>query len=348
LVYAGTLIQHAGKWIGLAGLALLIGILALGIPGKPARFSRTEVPKTPAIAITALVLCILLVKVLWIAPHTTLFRVASPQGSTLVATHLADIPMGPNVRLIGWDIFNTEAKQGDEIRVRLYWQADAPLTDNYRSFVQIIAPDQHEYGSSNNMNPGNVPAQTWNSNYYIIDDHSIQVGADTPPIVYTLRVGLSPSGDEQARIGETDLLPLVRVLPRSPITPELTDSRIDATFANSVQLLAGESSLQGNVVYLSLFWRAGGTTSPGQQIFIHILDDTGALISQSDGAPLDGLYPPESWRKGEIVRDVRKITLGLDSKPAAILVGLYDMSSGVRTSVSGASANVTRDAVVLP
>ena len=71
-------------------------------------------------------------------------------------------------------------------------------------------------------------------------------------------------------------------------------------------------------------------------VFVHVRDEAGATVSQGDGPPAQGLYPTSLWQPGEIIRDERRVLL--DSLPPGrydLVVGLYDLNSGVRLPVEG-------------
>ncbi len=347
LRYAGTPVQNVANYIALVGLLLTIVMLTIGFRGAAAvRAPIASAARGPALALTCMMLVIALLKVVWIAPRTQLFRVTSAPGAS-PAQHAASLAIGPDIRLIGWDLAQTDAPQGGSVRLRLYWQGYAPIDANYSSFVQLIGgPDQTEFGASTNMHPGDIPTSSWNSDFYVVDDHEIPVAPDTPPILYTLRAGLAPVG-EQARIGEADLSPQARVLAQPPVLEAAIPHRTDATFGDAATLLGYDLDVGGNSLEATLYWRAGAATPPGQQIFVHVLDSAGELLAQSDGAPYGGLYPPDAWLPDEIVRDSRTLVIPPGAVPATIAVGLYDLDTLARLPVTGGSANGAGDGVVI-
>ncbi len=346
LTYAGTPVQWAADYVALVGLlgALLMLIFGFRHAQAITQPPWTRAARSPALAFTCMVLVIALVKVVWIAPQTQLFRVTSLPGES-PAQSAAKLAIGPDIRLIGWDLAQTDAPQGGAVRVRLYWQAIAPVEDDYSSFVQLIGgPDQSEFGASTNMHPGGIPTSSWNSDFYVIDEHEIAVAPDTPPTLYTLRVGLAPVG-EQSRIGEADLTPQVRVLTEPPVLADDILQYSDAVWGDVATLLGYDLHLDGANLALTLYWRAGAAPPPGQQIFVHVVDAAGAMLAQSDGAPYGGLYPPDAWLPEEIVRDARTLALPAGSAPTSAIVGIYDLGTLARVPVTGESANGAGDGV---
>lgn len=347
LTYAGTPVQNAADYVALAGLLLTILMLFFGLRRGPAlpRPPLAPAARGAALTLTALVASIALLKVFWIAPHTQLFRIESPPAVALPAQHAANLAVGPDIRLIGWDLAETAAPQGESLHVRLYWQGFAPLETNFSSFVQLIGgPDQSEFGASTSMHPGDIPTSSWNSDFYVVDDHEIPVAPDAPPILYTLRAGLSPQGG-QARIGEADLAPQVRVLAQPPVRASDIPQTTSAIFGPVAELLGYDAQRVGDTLALTLYWRAGAAPPPNQQIFVHVVDAAGTMLAQSDGAPYGGLYPPDAWEPGEIVRDARTLVLPVGSTPVTVIVGLYDLATLARLPVVGGDANEAGDAV---
>lgn len=347
LTYEGTSLQRAGTILSLLGVALTVLLLVRGFAGAanmPAPATGAEPARGPALALAALLAGVLITKMAWIAPRTGLFRYASAQGTVLRAGHQADLPMGPSVRLLGWDLPETEVRQGSLLHVRLYWQAVDSVEEDYTSFVQLIAgPEQHEYGKSTNMHAGEVPSSSWNTKYYIVDEHEIPVAADTPPALYTLRVGLSPRANEQARIGEQDLAPRVRVLPAEPARAGSMEHKSDVTFAGGTTLAGYDLARTDAGLDLTLYWRAGTAPETDPQVFVHVVDASGALVAQQDGAANGGLYPVADWSPGELVEDMRRIALPEGAEPAAVLVGLYDLGTGQRLPAQDGSGDTLPD-----
>lgn len=89
---------------------------------------------------------------------------------------------------------------------------------------------------------------------------------------------------------------------------------------------------------LSLVWRANGDDIPGYHVFVHVVDENGALLMQSDGIPAAWTRPTTGWAAGEYVVDVHTLR-GLNGvKSPTLRIGLYDPQTGVRlTSPDGAT-----------
>ena len=109
---------------------------------------------------------------------------------------------------------------------------------------------------------------------------------------------------------------------------------------------------------LRLIWQSEGPlTDADYRIFAHLYDESGALITQSDGYPMDGLYPFWLWLPGEQIEENRYFTLGCSlSAPASqhsgyyrIAIGIYDGASGERLpAFTPDGTHFADDAVPIP
>jgi hypothetical protein len=77
---------------------------------------------------------------------------------------------------------------------------------------------------------------------------------------------------------------------------------------------------------LTLYWRALQPVGEDYTVFVHLLDETGAIVAQADSPPVEGHYPTTAWPPGEVVQDAHLLPLpGGELPPGAqIAVGLYE------------------------
>jgi hypothetical protein len=59
---------------------------------------------------------------------------------------------------------------------------------------------------------------------------------------------------------------------------------------------------------------------------VHLVDEGGDLVAQSDQPPLDGSYPTSLWHPGDLVRDPHRLVIGDAASPGAceLGVGMYN------------------------
>ncbi len=93
-------------------------------------------------------------------------------------------------------------------------------------------------------------------------------------------------------------------------------------FAGGPRLLdATAAATEEGTWVLTLRWEAVGALPA--EIFVHVYDGAGALVTQADGAAMSGLVPIWAWQAGTL-RDVRYIAPPVDAVPPyTVQVGIY-------------------------
>ncbi len=107
--------------------------------------------------------------------------------------------------------------------------------------------------------------------------------------------------------------------------------------------LASDSLLK-----VSLLWSTSKEIAQNYTIFVHLLDENGALIAQHDGIPLFGTRPTDTWLPGEQLLDRHEIMLpeNLNSK-GHLVVGLYDTDTQERMQFApGQDALILAEVVI--
>jgi hypothetical protein len=109
----------------------------------------------------------------------------------------------------------------------------------------------------------------------------------------------------------------------------------DALFGDALRLLGYDLRLEGQMLHLTLHWRARQRMEVAYKFFVHLLDaGTGQLVAQQDVMPRDWTYPTTWWEKGEVVSD--EIVLAVSDAPAGVYrvsIGVYDPETGARLPV---------------
>ena len=346
LAYGGTPLQRGASLASLG--ALLATALVALVLGRPKIGDAQPAPAgwPGSLALSALLLGLLGVKVAWVEPHTSWFRVDSPPDIVLPASHRADVVLGDQVRLIGYDIDRTTVRQGAELHVRLYWQALQPLPQSYASFVELRAgPTQAAFARSDAQNPGDVPTTSWNADFYIIDDHTIPIPAGVPPVAYKLNAGLYLAGSDE-RLADWEAPEIVHVLPEKPMA---LGGQTVARFDEDIRVPGYRIATEDGALALTLYWQADAPLAGDYQVFVHVLDGAGQILAQGDGPPASGLYPSSRWLPGQVIPDERRISLPAGSCATRVLIGLYDIRTSARLPATGIDGTVwPDDAVVLP
>jgi hypothetical protein len=109
-------------------------------------------------------------------------------------------------------------------------------------------------------------------------------------------------------------------------------SEASARFGDQVLLLDYQVEATGPELVVTLWWYCLQIPEEDITVFLHVYDGAGKLIAQGDGYPLSGMFPARQWRPGEVVRDIRHITLpeGVANEPYAVAVGWYNAATAQR------------------
>ncbi len=275
-------------------------------------------------------------------------------------TRSADIRFGDAAILLGYAIDHDRVLPGDELRVTLCWQTlsstDAPLY----FFIHLLGQDNSIVGQRSSLHGlGRYPSNNWQAQSIFCDNVPLRVNVTAPaPEVY------------QVEVGVVELLSGQRLTPVSPAGLELRPALIaqikvrsvvttNESIANPTEIVLGDqidligSHAQprpvraGEIVTVSLVWRALREPDANYTVFVHLRDSFGRTISQADSPPQSGAYPTTFWDAGEVVADEHPIPVPADlaSGDYTVVIGLYRLADGARLPITQGGAG---DEITLP
>jgi hypothetical protein len=100
--------------------------------------------------------------------------------------------------------------------------------------------------------------------------------------------------------------------------------RLDGAAALAGYDRAPHSPRPGDTLQVSLYWEALQPLEADYHTFVHLLDDGGRAVAQSDQQPGGVYYPTSLWRPGERLRDDHLLTV-----PTGTPEGVYDLLAGM-------------------
>jgi hypothetical protein len=91
----------------------------------------------------------------------------------------------------------------------------------------------------------------------------------------------------------------------------------------------------GDVLHLTLYWRARQRMAVSYTVFTHLLGADGGVWGQKDNIPVKGTYPTTGWVEDEVITDEYEIFVKAEAPPGEyqIEVGMYDAATGQRLPV---------------
>lgn len=263
--------------------------------------------------------------------------------------------LGSALRLVGYDVDPNDTLIGSEpLNIALYWQPQQRLDADYTGFVQLLDAQGNKVAQANDHLAGGTyyPTSLWRPGEFVRDVFSMTVPADLPAGPYTLLAGMyrldDQTGDVQPlappiEVGKVGRLPNTATalgVPARPVNAELND-RV---------LLVGYTlgPLQDSLP-VAIYWKTQRWLDRDYTVFVHLLDERGQIVAQSDSQPAAGLAPTSIWGPGTLVYDAHRLRLPANLQPGRyrLLVGMYDAETGQRLPVTDAPSPGPNDAILL-
>lgn len=176
-----------------------------------------------------------------------------------------------------------------------------------------------------------APPNTWSTNELMRDQYTL------PQMPYATAPGLYRLSLNRLRDGSTidgTLLGIVRVedYPRTAVSADIQHS-VNAKVGETTLLgyTAPEPFERGKTYDVVTHWRVDAQPQRDGKLFLHVLSADGQPISQDDNAPFGGERSTLTFRPGDGVDQVHRITL-----PADLPAGEYVLWAGIYNSDDGA------------
>jgi len=246
-------------------------------------------------------------------------------------------------RLRGYQVTPAVVEPGGVMEVTLYWETLARADQNYAVFVHLLS----EVGTmvaQRDTYPGlgRYPTTAWEPGVVFADTYRLYVPetAYAPDAGY-VQVGLySPGGPRLITPDGRDALRLetVEVRPRAGEFP----NPLDANFGDRAALVGYTLDRRvvqpGEKIRLTLYWRALAPMETDYSVFAHVLGVENQVWANNDGPPVGGAAPTTRWQPGQVVEDVRELTVGLTTPP-----DFYDIEVGLHADDEGRLPVVAED-----
>jgi mannosyltransferase len=288
-----------------------------------------------------------------------------PDPATLpIPVHLDHASIGQDLALLGYGITPQPLRAGQSGTLTLWWQAKVAGTgsrtdlglgaESHPDQLLVELSDGHGQLAARKLYPpASVPAggQVVRANY------PLELNPAAPSGTYHLNLTLA-GPDGQAR-GPTLNPGSVKfeARPRTYRLPHLSNA-VDARLGENIILRGFDLNLPKAApaeVGLTLVWQATAPVTTSYKVFVHLLDDRGQIVAQSDAVPAavggalaPGGAPTESWLANEVVVDQHVLAAPGPGR-YHLQAGLYDPATGQRPPARDrAGQPLADDAVSLP
>lgn len=102
-----------------------------------------------------------------------------------------------------------------------------------------------------------------------------------------------------------------------------TATPVESDFEQGIRLAGYEVNTEGSSVTVTLWWRPEAVPDYDLTVFVHLIDEDGQIIAQSDSRPQGGQFNTLWWRPGDIIPDRHTIETDDFERVAGLRVGMY-------------------------
>jgi hypothetical protein len=151
-----------------------------------------------------------------------------------------------------------------------------------------------------------------------------------------------------ADFGEDQVFEVVQPATGEPNRP-LWDSTLDGKAVLLGHVIKPIVAHPGETVEVKLFWQDRAPVTEDYTVFVHILDESGALLTQHDGPPANGERPTSAWEWDQIVLDTHQLQIPQDASPGSyqVRVGMYLLHTMERLPVRTLDGMIDGDFLTL-
>ncbi len=252
---------------------------------------------------------------------------------------------GREARLAGYSIGPGPFKAGQPLPLNLFWQSLANELDQLTVAVQL----QDETGQplvAYQQAPIR-PTITWDQATLLRDPHEILLPPTLPSGDYRLVLQLLRRDQSPLTVNGATQLALTTVTTiERPHNFEAPAPQIELTvnFGGMARLvgidLPATRVKAGEPLTLTLYWQGLAPSDKNWKVFVHLVDESGRIISQQDQVPGGGQYPTTSWLPNEYIADPYRLPIPADvvegEQVYELRIGLYDANDFSRLPVTRA------------
>lgn len=252
--------------------------------------------------------------------RATDWRNLSPAPMT---TLTSPIPFGP-LALVSYESPNHPISQSPNLPVTLFWRGAAPISEQINTSLRLVGSDGTLVSRVDGPPArGMIPTNLF-FDMALPDTKTLTIPAVLPDGVYRL---------EALAYSATTVTPLADPAPFAWLQkgqPPAPAERLDAAWQDGLVLVGTDpistTITPGATLSVRLVWSATTRPQHNYTMFVHLVDEQGVPLAQSDRQPLGGFYPTTAWSTAPWVAEHYPITVPaeLPSGHYRLVVGIYD------------------------
>ena len=261
-------------------------------------------------------------------------------------------------RVVGYEVTPRVVEPGGTIVVTLYWETMTRTDLDYAVFVHVLS----EVGAmvaQRDTYPGlgRYPTTNWEPHILFADTYRVHIPETAyAPDQAVVQVGLylpngprlaTPDGDDALRLTAVEIRPVSE--PQSGEFPNPLTLNFDTKAMLVGYALDRRVVEPGETVRLTLYWQALAPMDKNYSIIAHVLGVENQVWARNSGWPAGGSAPTGAWAPGQVVEDVRDLTVGLTTPPSFydIELAVYDDTENKRLPIVAADGHWLDDRVLL-
>ncbi|MBK6710577.1 MAG: YfhO family protein [Chloroflexi bacterium] len=276
-------------------------------------------------------------------------QITPPRAAGQPPTQFVADTAWDGVRLTGYSLDRAEAAPGDPFLLTLVWRAETDPTAHYTARLSLLAADGR-VPFQLDLPPvrADFPTGQWAAGDWWRGQHGFRLPVDLDSGAYRWQLALC-DGACDGRETTADLGVLTIHAPERIVTPPPLDVILNAPFGDLALLLGANVAVADGRLQTTLAWRAAAETPTSYRVFVHLVDEAGQILAQSDGEPAAWTRPTTGWLPGEIILDDHVLAVGgVPAGTYRLHVGLYDPAGGGRVPLPDGATAVTIPDIVLP
>ncbi|RLC62388.1 MAG: hypothetical protein DRI48_09620 [Chloroflexi bacterium] len=303
-----------------------------------------------------------------LVPEGHFYRVVAPPATDVSPDYPLDVWADDRVHVLGYDLPTDTVRAGEPVELVLYHSAPQPIDGVWMPYAQL-GPVEARWTTDSRL-----LTHHWQPGEVVVERYQIPVPFTLSPGEYPLLLGYADLSGGRAALdlstgGTLVKLTTITVLPALRAPSQRVLERALANLDNQIALTKArvrvgrqgreanwEEALvvrPGQVVHLTMVWRALAAPRDSLTIFVHLIDGASRPVLGHDYTPLGGACPTylwfPKWLPGQTFVDPYRLDLPADL-PAGeywLEVGAYGMTSLRRLPVVDLAGNLAGDRVIL-
>jgi len=261
--------------------------------------------------------------------------------------HVLNQSLPGGLVLAGYGAADKELQAGSPLALDLYWLGGG-VAPELPLDLELASVSQAGSGEVFRLWQGALaPAETqWQPDEVLCRRLPLRVPSDASSGSYRLQATVN---GQTIRLGDLSLGASTRQYDMPPVSVP-----ISATLGDQVRLRGydlAQTPQPGGPITVTLTWQAATEPSTSYSVFVHLTNENGEIIAQSDSLPAGG-YATDLWLRGEIVSDAHVLQPPAQDNTAVgqgsarhyyLVTGMYDPLTGRRLPIRDANGQAVPD-----